>query len=331
MAVQASQELARSKAQYEEALNVYKEQRAEKRKRNVRNTRNDLLRVFSTDRASRAAADIKNITGVDTAGNQTVLESRMAEHILRRHGENGEADHSMRDINDIGRIQYVIDNYDSVVDGGTTQSYVTNVDGKNRPAKTVLFSKAVNGTYYVVEAVPDTTKHTTYIVTAYMTKNKPTGVQSADASAPTLTAKTEAGLPVGTATVPQAAPTVNPASPDGTKLSRTVETARDAGITPEPVKRDINTGIEDGKYRYIPESNDAAVLLLSQYGMKQGAQSRSAERRQQRGEHRPLPAAGLFFYRKQRRGAGRVQQRENHHAHRRFPCPAVGKQYAAHC
>ena len=67
------------------------------------------------------------------------------------------------------------------------------------------------------------------------------------------------------------------------------------------------------------------------YGMKQGAQSRSAERRQQRGEHRPLPAAGLFFYRKQRRGAGRVQQRENHHAHRRFSCPAVGKQYAAHC
>ena len=53
----ASQELARSKAQYEEALNVYKEQKAGKRKRNVRNTRNDLLRVFSTDRASRAAAE----------------------------------------------------------------------------------------------------------------------------------------------------------------------------------------------------------------------------------------------------------------------------------
>ena len=83
--------------QYEEALNVYKEQRAEKRKRNVRNTRNDLLRVFSTDRASRAAADIKNITGVDTAGNQTVLEQRMAEHILRRHGEDGKADSAMEE------------------------------------------------------------------------------------------------------------------------------------------------------------------------------------------------------------------------------------------
>ena len=34
----------------------------------------------------------KKITGVDTAGNQTVLEQRMAEHILRRHGEDGKAD-----------------------------------------------------------------------------------------------------------------------------------------------------------------------------------------------------------------------------------------------
>lgn len=171
----------------------------------------------------------------------------MAEHILRRHGENGEADHSMRDINGIGRIQYVIDNYDSAVDGGTTQSYVTNVDGKNRPAKTVLFSKAVNGTYYAVEAVPDTSKHITYITSAYMTKNKPTGSSSGNVQALPSTSETTTTIPVGNPTIPQAAPTVNPASPDGTKLSRTVETVRDAGITPEPVKSDINTGIEDGK------------------------------------------------------------------------------------
>lgn len=210
--------------------------------------------------SDRAAADIKNITGVDTAGNQTVLESRMAEHILRRHGENGEADHSMSDINDIGRIQYVLNNYDSVVDGGTTKAYATpKSNGRNGLAKTVKFSKAVNGTYYVVEAVPDTAKHTTYIVSAYMTKNKPTGSSSGNVQALPSTSETTTTIPVGNPTIPQAAPTVNPASPDGTKLSRTVETARDAGITPEPVKRDINTGIEEGKYRYIPESNDAAV------------------------------------------------------------------------
>lgn len=222
--------------------------------------------------SERAAADIKKITGVDTAGNQTVLEQRMAEHILRRHGENGEADHSMRDLNDLGRIQYVLDNYDSVVDGGTTQSYVTNADGKNRPAKTVLFSKAVNGTYYVVEAVPDTTKHTTYIVTAYMTKNKPTGVQSPDAFAPAQTAKPEADLPVGTQNVSRPTSNVNTEGVE-TRLSQTVETVRDAAVTPDAVKQDINTGIEDGKYRYIPESNADAVSSVRSAIAKKGYES----------------------------------------------------------
>ncbi len=108
-----------------------------------------------------------------------------------------------------------------------------------------MFSKAVNGTYYVAEAVPDTTKHTTYIVTAYMTKNKPTGVQSADAFAPTLTAKPEADLPVGTQNVPKAAPNVNTEGLE-TRLSQTVETVCDAAVTPDAVKQAINDNTEIG-------------------------------------------------------------------------------------
>ena len=108
-----------------------------------------------------------------------------------------------------------------------------------------MFSKAVNGTNYVVEAVPDTTKHTTYIVTAYMTKNKPTGVQSADAFSPTLTAKPEADLPVGTQNVPKAAPNVNTEGLE-TRLSQTVETVCDAAVTPDAVKQAINDNTEIG-------------------------------------------------------------------------------------
>lgn len=108
-----------------------------------------------------------------------------------------------------------------------------------------MFSKAVNGTYYVAEAVPDTTKHTTYIVTAYMTKNKPTGVQSADAFSPTLTAKPEADLPVGTQNVPKAAPNVNTEGLE-TSLSQTVETVCDAAVTPDAVKQAINDNTEIG-------------------------------------------------------------------------------------
>ena len=130
---------------------------------------------------------------------------------------------------------------------GRSQAYVTNENGKNRPAKTVVFSKAVNGTYYVVEAVPDTSKHMTYITSANITKNKPTGVQSADALAPTLTAKPEADLPVGTQNVPKAAPNVNTEGLE-TRLLQTVETVRDAAVTPDAVKQSINENIENGGY-----------------------------------------------------------------------------------
>lgn len=122
--------------------------------------------------SDRAAKDIKRITGVDVSGNKTVIEARQIEHIIKRHGKNGNADKSMRDMNDLGRIQYVLDNYDSVSDGGRSEAYSTNKpNGKRGTAKTVVFEKAVNGTYYVVEAVPDTAAKTTYIVSAYMSKN----------------------------------------------------------------------------------------------------------------------------------------------------------------
>lgn len=223
--------------------------------------------------SERAAADIKNITGVDTTGNQTVIEQRMVEHILRRHGENGEADHSMRDLNDLGRIQFVLDNYDSAVDGGTTNAYVTpKGNGRNGLAKTVLFSKAVNGTYYVVEAVPDTAKHTTYVVSAYMTNKKPTGVSSANVQAPASTPETSTTAPVGISTVAQPTADVNtesagaPRFPSAqtdpnapAKVSETVTTVRDSLATPEGVKQLINDSIEDGGYHYFPITNDATV------------------------------------------------------------------------
>lgn len=51
-----------------------------------------------------------------------------------------------------------------------------------------------------------------------------------------------------------------PTSPDApTRLSQTVETVRDSSVTPDAVKQSINENIENGGYRYIPESNADAV------------------------------------------------------------------------
>ena len=110
-----------------------------------------------------------------------------------------------------------------------------------------MFSKAVNGTYYVVEAVPDTSKHMTYITSAYMTKNKPTGSSSANVQAPASTSEASTTISVGNSTVPQSAANVNAEGVE-TRLSQTVETVRDAAVTPDAVKQSINENIENGGY-----------------------------------------------------------------------------------
>ena len=145
--------------------------------------------------SDRAARDIERLTGVNTTGFRTVIEQRMAEHIYDEHGPNGTTDQSMADINDIGRMQYVLDNYDDIRYGGRSRAYSTNKgNGRARQADTVVFAKAVNGTYYVVEAVPDTARKTTYVVSAYMSKEgiKNTGdSETADVKTPAYTAKTD--------------------------------------------------------------------------------------------------------------------------------------------
>lgn len=162
--------------------------------------------------SDRAAKDIKRITGVDVSGNKTVIETRQVAHILKDHGENGLTDQTMRDVNDIGRIQWVIDNYDSSKDGGATEAYVTvKQNGKHGTAKTVVFEKAVNGTYYVVEAVPDTAKKTNFIVSAYMSKNgaKKTAPSSVTGKSPRDTPQHAARVAVSD-TISQEAADVNP-------------------------------------------------------------------------------------------------------------------------
>lgn len=126
----------------------------------------------------KMADDIKTVAGVNsTVGGNILLNVSAVEHILKRHGENGAADHSMKNDLDIARIDYVLQNYDDAVLGDSKSYTFRNRD--NTPAKTVLFSKKINGTYFVVEAVPNTGK--VAIVTAYINKKGTSQVPDADA------------------------------------------------------------------------------------------------------------------------------------------------------
>ena len=111
---------------------------------------------------------ITELTGLSVDGNRIVLDADAVRHILKRHGEQGIADHSMQDINDIARLSYVLANYDDIEwDGGVSGHFLTK-EGKMAPQLTV--SKRVDGTYYIIEVVSDSKKGRNYIATAYLKK-----------------------------------------------------------------------------------------------------------------------------------------------------------------
>lgn len=192
-----------------------------------RNFRNKVNLEFAPV-SDRAASDILSMTGVDASGFTHELTGRAVDHIIDRHGPEGEADTSMRDFNDIARIGYVLEHYDYLEpirnsDGSpkTTQSYRM---ADNSQAPMVKFVKKIDGTYYAVEAVTDSKAHRLGVISAYMNdqKNGSDGqVFNMGQTAPrNLTPSAMLDRPASIDSVPQSSTPVNPdtaqqeASPD---------------------------------------------------------------------------------------------------------------------
>ena len=139
--------------------------------------------------SQRQAADISKILGIEVSGYRNAINKSGVNHILKRHGANGEADHSMAELGDLSRMGYVIDHYDTVqVLTDQNGEPVTSTEFRgadNAPAPMVRFSKKIDGTYYVVEAVADNRYKKLWVVSAYMDKSSPvTQVLDAEKTAP---------------------------------------------------------------------------------------------------------------------------------------------------
>lgn len=117
-----------------------------------------------------AAAQIEKLTGKKVEGSRVVLDINAIKHIENRHGENGKQDHSMKNVEDIARMGYVIMNYDEVSYDGITTTGFLDEEGKASPM--VRISKRIDGTYYVIEAVNSSKKKKNYVVTAFIQQNK---------------------------------------------------------------------------------------------------------------------------------------------------------------
>ena len=149
------------------------------------------------------AQKIKNAIGVESNGFEVKIEPNRVQHIWIQHGENGIENQSMANRDDIARMKYVLENPDDIVENDLKKYSATHryphpyLEGKSKGAKSVKISKKVNGTYYIIEAVPESSTKTAFIVTAYMSDDiKETTSIADDAAAPPTS--TAAGNDVNT-------------------------------------------------------------------------------------------------------------------------------------
>lgn len=147
-------------------------------------------------------ADIKSLLQIDVEGFSNAINSNAIKHINKRHGINGIADNSMQNVNDIARVEYVLENYDNIRVATVSTDKVAYSsefrDKNNNPAPMVLYSKKINGTYYVAEAVMDSEYKKMWVVTAYISKKDTVTQVSDDLKAPEFYARDELASPVST-------------------------------------------------------------------------------------------------------------------------------------
>lgn len=163
----------------------------------------DYRRIKVCDVNEKQATDLKRLTGKDFSGYQNAIDKSAISHIEKRHGMDGIADSSMRNAEDIARIGYILQNYDSAeltieLDGNEKYSKGF-MDKNNKPVQMLRFSKKINGTYYAVIACPEARWKKLWVVTAYIGNKKSSQVtQALDAETPSTTSETPLASPMAT-------------------------------------------------------------------------------------------------------------------------------------
>ena len=152
-------------------------------------TRKNFGQIVKRVASEQLRMAIKHILGIDIEGFSIRIDADHLKHIDVEHGENGRADTSMKNDEDVARMGYVLDNPDQVSlgmnqDGTPRLSIFNNADGTQ--AKTLLIRKRVNGNYYVTEAVIDSKKKQIRITGAYKNNGRDPQELMAENSAPII-------------------------------------------------------------------------------------------------------------------------------------------------
>ena len=173
----------------------------------------------------RMAKDVSNLVGFDISGYGNNLKPNAFDHVNKRHGADGIHDKSMANPKDIAKVQYILENYDDVaLDKKRAAGFI---DSNGKLSQKVVFKKRINGTYYVVEAVPNTKKKRMEVIGTFMQKpkTKKENVLPGDVTSPSVTSK-NATAQFSIDTIPKAAEDVKGTDAAGA----TLHTAREETI-----------------------------------------------------------------------------------------------------
>lgn len=118
----------------------------------------------------KAIDEIKTLIGVDVSGSIHSIDYDALVHNDKRHGARGVADHTMENPEDVARIGYVLNNYDSIALSDKKSTKFTNRDGT--PANIIEYRKQIDGSMCVVEVVPDTKRRTLHVIGAWKNKSR---------------------------------------------------------------------------------------------------------------------------------------------------------------
>ena len=144
-------------------------------KRKAEEFKNDKYKKFErikvTDVNNKMELDAKKQLNVDIKGYTINANTNTFEHIEKRHGENGEHDRSMKNMDDVALMAYVLDNYDrvEVLKNAKGELAITHAftakDGTGAPM--MRFEKDINGKQYVVVAVVENKYKKLWVVSEY--------------------------------------------------------------------------------------------------------------------------------------------------------------------
>jgi len=178
-------------------------------------------RVLLSEVGEREGAEIQRLTGIDVTGYTHTADKSFFRHVEDRHGEQGEQDMSMKNLPDVARVGWVIENYDSLDyirdDDGEIKRASGYLDKNREHMPLIRYTKQLDGTAYVVEAVGDNDWKRIWLVSAYMQKNSSAKSSQSETVTQTPHAGTSLGhnvqnenaSPVDTS-IPESAQDVNP-------------------------------------------------------------------------------------------------------------------------